>query len=476
MIISFLIAIIGIIPVVLAICLLKLYKGSELAIPLLLYMLLVSFWQLDIAVLYLEGIVSEESILWLFKIFRAGPTFLVPLVFYISYIIIKKHTVFPKNKLLSRFLLLIFNKKVLVFIILWSAMIYFINMTDYGISGLKGMEIVESNTYFYFPEYGPLQFLYIIHTVSFVIFVACSYIISRNLENKYFGDFLGAFFICSFFLFVSGFLNFIPGAGALFSSLGVVVFSVIVLFSFVKINTMMTVNYNRLIERQKKLDYAGNLTASLVHEVNNSLVVIKGYSKLLSELSSLPSDGKRMNEMMDVAAKQIEELIENYKKYIKYESIDYKMTDLNKIIDQAIELTKEIRKEHSVDILFEKNFKTLKAYVNETNIKQVFINLIKNSTEAIPKDRSLKKITITLGIEADRIIINVIDTGKGIPAENWETIFDPFISNKREGLGLGLPFIKKVIFEHRGNIKIVDSSSDGTNIQIILPQYSFSDF
>jgi hypothetical protein len=91
LIISFLIAIIGIIPVVLAISILKLYKGSELAIPLLFYMLLISLWQLDIAVLYLKGTFSEELILWLFKVFRAGPTFLVPLVFYISYVTLKKN-------------------------------------------------------------------------------------------------------------------------------------------------------------------------------------------------------------------------------------------------------------------------------------------------------------------------------------------------------------------------------------------------
>ena len=74
------------------------------------------------------------------------------------------------------------------------------------------------------------------------------------------------------------------------------------------------------------------------------------------------------------------------------------------------------------------------------------------------------------------IHINFIDTGKGIPVESWESIFDPFTSYKKEGMGLGLPFVKKIIFEHRGDIKIVESSSIGTNLQIVLPQYAFSDF
>ena len=83
---------------------------------------------------------------------------------------------------------------------------------------------------------------------------------------------------------------------------------------------------------------------------------------------------------------------------------------------------------------------------------------------------------ISTDIQVDRIFINFIDTGKGIPADNWESIFDPFISSKKDGLGLGLPFVKNIIFEHRGDIKVVDSGPKGTHIQIILPQYFFSNF
>lgn len=186
--------------------------------------------------------------------------------------------------------------------------------------------------------------------------------------------------------------------------------------------------------------------------------------------------GKRMTTMIHTAAQQIDELTENYTKYIKYNSIDYRMADLNELIEDALELTKEITKENSVEVAFDRKYKTLKAYINQTYLKQVFVNLIKNSIEAFPHDRSLRRITITTNVEADIIFLNILDTGKGIPIENWETIFDPFISYKQEGMGLGLPFVKKILFEHRGDIKVVDSSPNGTHFQITLPQYSFSDF
>jgi len=461
---------------VLAICVIKIYKGSELAFALLLYMLCISFWQLDVAVLYLKGVFSKDVITWLFKFFRIGTTFMVPIAFYLANVLIKKHATNIKSKKLYQFLLLIFNRGVMYYLVVWSLFIYVINMTRFGIVELKEVAILHSSSSFYFPVYGPLQFMYLFHIGIFIIFVLFSFIISRQIQNNYLKDFLSTFSLCTFLLLFSGYLNFIPGTGSLFSSLGVIIFSVIIVFSFVRMHTMLTVNYNRLMERQKKLDNAGNLTASLVHEVKNTLQIINGFSKLLSELPSLPSEGKKMNEMIQITGHQMDELLKNYTKFLKYKSIDFKMVDLNEIIEQAIGISEEFTMRNSIEVFFERKYKTLKTYANETYLKQVFINLIKNSSEAFPQERTVRRINISTDIQVDKIMICFMDTGKGIPSENWKSVFDPFISSKNEGVGLGLPFVKNIILEHRGEIEVLDSSSNGTTIQITLPQYSFSDF
>jgi nitrogen fixation/metabolism regulation signal transduction histidine kinase len=183
-----------------------------------------------------------------------------------------------------------------------------------------------------------------------------------------------------------------------------------------------------------------------------------------------------MNDMILTASTQLSELIKNYAEYLKYKSIEFKMVDLNEVIEQAIDISEEFILDNSIEVSFVKKYRTLKTYANATYLKQVFMNLIKNSSEAFEKERSVRKIIISTDIQVDKIYIHFIDTGKGIPGVNWESIFDPFISSKKEGLGLGLPFVKNIILEHRGDIKVVDSSSKGTHIQIVLPQYSFSDF
>lgn len=103
-------------------------------------------------------------------------------------------------------------------------------------------------------------------------------------------------------------------------------------------------------------------------------------------------------------------------------------------------------------------------------MKQVFINLIKNSIEAIPEDRKDKRIAIQIEVDQEMIMIHFKDTGTGIGQEQWESVFNPFLSLKSEGMGLGLPYVKKIVIEHLGNIRIVESSTEGTHFQIEIPQ------
>jgi len=473
LIIALFVAIIGIIPIVLSISVIKIYNRSEVAYALFLYMLFISIWQLDVAVLYASDIFSEEQITWLFKILRMGPTFMVPIVFYLAYVLLQKHTLNIKNKAIYRMLISLFNKKILFALIIWSTFIYGINMTDYGIVGVQRIAIQGIGDVYYSPQYGPIHLLYIFHTFSFLLFIMLLFFISRQIENIYLKDFLSTFSLCTFLLFISGYVNFLPGTGALFSSLGVIIFSVIIVFSFVRMHTIMSINYNRLIEHQKKLNNTGSLTASLVHEVKNTMQIINGYSKLLGE-SILSKDEKRMNNMITEASVQLNNLLNSYTQYIKTKSVEFSIIDLNAIINSAIYLSREFTKHKEIEIVFQSKYKTIKTYANDTYLKQVFVNLIKNGAEAIKEGSELRKITISTDIQKDTILINFWDTGKGISKEKWEDIFNPFHSTKEDGLGLGLPFVKNIILEHRGEIKVVDSSSHGTNIQIILPQYSFS--
>ncbi|MBP3951063.1 sensor histidine kinase [Bacillus suaedae] len=473
---SFFIIAIGCLPIVLALNVLKMYKGSPLAIALLLFMISISLWQLDVSVLYLEGILPEEAIFWLFRLLRIGVIAGVPIAFYTAYLILKKHTVpFKKHSLLG-FLLSIFNKKALWLLMAWSVFIYVINWSNWGIKEIELTEASKLGTKLYFPIYGELHFLFLIHTGSIFFLLLVVLFVTKTIPNQYLRSFLTTFSLCAIFLFLTGYLNFIPATGAILGSMGVVVFSSIIVFAFVKMNTLMTINYNRLVERQKKLDYTGDIATSLIHEVKNNLQIIKAYSKLLPRSSPLPEESRRMVNMIEKASNQLEELTQSYSEYLHTKAIDFKITDVSKIIQEAIDITSNLVENNRVELIFENKCTPLKAYVSETYLKQVFVNLIKNSCEAIDDENKQRRITIRSLIVDDQIIIDVIDTGDGIPLDQWEYIFDPFISTKKSGMGAGLPFVRKIIFEHRGEIKVSQSSEKGTTFRMILPQYEHSYF
>ena len=157
-----------------------------------------------------------------------------------------------------------------IFLIVWSSVFYLINWTKLGILGLKTEQINYSTIEFYFPEYGPLSWLYIGYLGSIIIFLLFIFLLSGKILNTNINKFLRAFSLYSFLLFISGWINFSPGTGALTSSIVVIFFSILIMFEYMKLNTNITLNYYQLLERQKKLDYTGYLAGSLIHEVKNT--------------------------------------------------------------------------------------------------------------------------------------------------------------------------------------------------------------
>lgn len=476
MIVGLLICAIGVIPIVLAFSVNRVYQDSNLSLGLIIFMILVSIWQGSIGVLYFKDVLNEKNVLLLFRLLRIGSTFSIPVVYYIAYELIKNYSIpFKNDKFLTKVLHFIFTKNMLIALIIWSSIIYMLGWTKYGIEGLKTEQISFSSMEFYFPEYGVFSWLYTVHIGSLIFFLLFLFVLAKKIYNTNIRNFLKGFAFYSLFLFLMGFLNFSPQTGVVAGSLGVIVFSIMIILEFMKLNTRMKLKYYQLMERQKKLDSTGHLAGSLIHEVKNTSQIIQGFSQLLKKSTSMKENEAGYVDMILKATKQIDNLANNYRKYMNNSKMEFKMEDLHKIIEQSIEFTKEMIKEKHVEIEFTNQYRPLKAFVNKTYLQQVFTNLIKNSLEAIPMEREIRKISIHTDLFEDSIVINFYDTGSGIPRENWESIFDPFITFTDKGMGLGLPLVKKTLFEHRGDIFVINSTPAGTCFQIRLPQFESSD-
>ncbi|MFJ6413371.1 sensor histidine kinase [Terribacillus saccharophilus] len=472
MIIGILICAIGLLPLFLALSISKVYNETKLSTGMVLYMILITIWQLEIGVLYFKDVLSEDTILFLFKLFRIGPTFGLPIVLYVAYWIIKDQpSVMKEANWLTSVSYAFFTKKALIGFTIWSAFVYVICWTDLGVKGLivTGERVAGNH---YFPDYGPLYWVYFLHMaiIVFFFFVVC--VLAMRIRNSHFKNFLMGFTFNTLLIIIPGFLNFFPLTGVLTSSIGVIIFSVANMHIFIKLNVDLKAHSYELMEKQKKLDYTGHLTGSLIHEVRNTNSIIKGFSSMMDRNGSLDEGDKRKLKMVGNASDHLEQLTDNYSAYMKSSALIYKTDDLSKLIQESIEFTVGMLQENKVELEFTNIYSPLNVYLNRTNLKQVFINLIKNSVEAIPENRLEKKITISTEIDDRNIIIHFIDTGMGILPENWLNVFDPFISlgEKEQGMGLGLAFVKKTMIEHLGDINIVDSSLNGTHFKLEIPQ------
>lgn len=213
-----------------------------------------------------------------------------------------------------------------------------------------------------------------------------------------------------------------------------------------------------------KLQILGKLAASLTHEIKNPLSVLKlnlEYLKMNPEKFD-----KETNECIDAsieAAEIINQLIYNTLDFSRKNKDNYDISNLNNIIEKAINITRGIaaKKNIQFDLLFDENLDDLK--VNETNILQVFVNIISNGIEASVNN---SKIIIQTYHENGKICATVIDEGVGIEDDVKDKIFEEFYTDKDGGTGLGLSVCKSILDEHEAEILVCNNHNKGAQFTI----------
>jgi len=214
----------------------------------------------------------------------------------------------------------------------------------------------------------------------------------------------------------------------------------------------------------KKLQILGKLAASLSHEIKNPLSVLKlnlDYLKM-----SKDKFDEETNECIEAsleAADIINQLIYNTLEFSRKNKDDFEECNLNAIIKKAINITKgnANKKNIKIELLLDENLQEI--IVNETNILQVFVNIITNGIEA---SSNKSKLIISSFHENEKVCAEVIDEGIGITEEDYEKIFDEFYTNKKNGTGLGLSVSKAILDEHEAVFKICGNGVKGTKFKI----------
>ena len=216
--------------------------------------------------------------------------------------------------------------------------------------------------------------------------------------------------------------------------------------------------------KSSALQAMGEMVATISHEIRNPLGIIKGTAERLSKKYN-----KDQDELFDFIPEEVERLNEILTGYLEFASLEPKRKkeeDLSSFLEKTIgQLKKEFAKQN-ITIELETDEDLPKVQINPVGIKQVILNLLMNTKEAIEHDGNIR---IKLQSQKDWVHMEVEDNGRGIKKKDLKQIFTPFFSTKLKGSGLGLYVVRKIVEEHKGSISIESEVRKGTRVKIKLP-------
>ncbi|MEM1506166.1 EAL domain-containing protein [Domibacillus sp. 8LH] len=219
-----------------------------------------------------------------------------------------------------------------------------------------------------------------------------------------------------------------------------------------------------LLLKSEKLTVVGELAAGVAHEIRNPLTSIKGFVQLLQQGMIKEEFFKVIMEEFD----RVECIIKEFLTLAKPQEIQLRKININKVLEDVETLLRSEAHLQNVQILHEtKQF--IPSFMCDPNqIKQVFINLLKNSIEAMP-DGGI--VHIQSSIEGPNVLITITDNGMGIKEERIQKLGEPFYSNKEKGTGLGLMLCFRIIRQHKGTIVFKSKENEGTTVEVRLPLF-----
>src|SRR5687768_3473129 len=230
-----------------------------------------------------------------------------------------------------------------------------------------------------------------------------------------------------------------------------------------------------LLERRarhaERLAEIGSLTGGLAHEIKNPLSTVQlnlqllredltpevpGYSRLVSRLDTVHRETSRLREILD-----------DFLRYAGRIELDRKPTELNGLLEELVDFFAPQAQIQRVQLRLKKHQTPLVADVDPKLIKQAVLNLLINGLQAIPPGGG--ELILSLSMQGRNAMIDVIDTGVGIPPEQVQHIFTAYYTTKKHGTGIGLAMARRIAEEHGGKIGVRSEVGKGSDFWIALP-------
>jgi len=217
-----------------------------------------------------------------------------------------------------------------------------------------------------------------------------------------------------------------------------------------------------MLLQSEMLSVVGQLAAGIAHEIRNPLTVLKGFTQLIES----ETENKNYLEIMQSEFQRIESIIDELLLLVRPRPALFDKIDVTHILNNVILLMETQARLKNVEIITKFSLPSPIVNCVQNQLKQVFINVLKNGIESMPNGGYL---IVTLKWTAeDAIAISITDQGVGIEQENIPKIGVPFYTTKEHGTGLGLVVSHKIIENHKGNLVLKSMVGKGTVVDILM--------
>lgn len=236
-----------------------------------------------------------------------------------------------------------------------------------------------------------------------------------------------------------------------------------------EINNQLLNTQSRLIQTEK-MAALGELVVSITHEIKNPLVSIGGFAWRLERNFQENSPEKKYVRIILREIKRLENILNSTLAYSREITLPFQPCQLNRLIEETLAVLESEISERNIILRrdFNENLPTVLG--DPPQLKQVFLNLLVNSLQAIGRDGELLvKTSLKEEKEEQAVVVEIKDTGGGIPLEILDNIFNPFFTTKQEGTGLGLAIAHKIVTQHKGKIEVINHPGLGATFLVQLP-------
>lgn len=224
-------------------------------------------------------------------------------------------------------------------------------------------------------------------------------------------------------------------------------------------------------KKTERLSAMGEMAVELAHEIRNPLGSIELFASLLTD--ELDGDPKRWAQNISVGTRSLNTIVSNMLHFAKPMEADFSPLNLHDLVEEVVRFVEPVIQQRQVRLVLALDACRPVISGDRQLLKQMMLNLIFNAMKAMPSRGALTIRTRNIPARSGsprspRVELQVQDTGIGIPAENLKRIFDPYFTTNRNGTGLGLSVVRRIVQRHSGTIRASSRVNQGATFTVVF--------